>query len=211
MSNIPQELLEQRPVLVDDPDVKHPEMGNIGIGKPPPKYTLAVHEKICDEIRKCKPPRAAAARAGITYSTFLNWIEKGKQGDPHLWQFAEDVELAYHEAEAAAVERLQEIMDDEGEEKNPKLSLEAVKYFLERQRSEGWSKQVKTTVEGQIEQFMKRIEKALMSRPAQVMSGAQIFELVLSLYLGQSPAAQLGSKAEIALLPESTDAETEDE
>jgi hypothetical protein len=201
MTDIPKELLEQRPVLEGDPTVRHPEMGNMEIGPPPRKYTQAVHERICDELRKGHRAQGACARAGITTATFYNWIRMGKEGNPHLAQFVEDVEIAYNEAEANALDVVNEVMDDKSTEANPKLRLEAAQWKLERTRADGYSKQVKTLVDKQIEQFVGRLEAALVGRPAKMMTGDQIFELVLAVYLGHSPAGEIAAN-HVKALPE---------
>lgn len=201
MADIPKELLEQRPVLEGDPTVVHPDMGNVGIGKPPRKYTPAVHEKIVEELRKGQRPQGACARAGITVAMFYDWVRRGKQGDPHLYQFAEDVEIAFNEAEASAVDVITEFIEDKSPDASPKLRLEAAQWRLERSRPDGYSKQVKTAVEGQIKEFLLRLEKALPPH---------IFEMVLAVYLGQSPTAEIGQKAEVILLPEHVETEEAD-
>lgn len=171
-------LLEQRPVLAGNEDVKHP-LTNPIIGDPPRKYTLAVHERICLELSNGQRPQGACARAGITVATFYEWIRRGKAGDPHLFQFAEDVEIAFNTAEAKAVDVVAAGFK-EGDTAN--WDPERAQWFLERARADGYSKQVKTAVEGQIRQFLERLEAAL--EPA-------LFERVLAVYLGQAPAAEV--------------------
>ncbi len=144
------------------------------------KYTQAVHDRICEELRRGQRPQGACARAGISKATFDNWIEKGLRGDPALIQFAEDVELAYNEAEAKAVD----VVTSSGF--NGEMSADDVKWWLERARSEGYSKQVKTTVENQQAEFINRLERTLMNMPGRYMTGPQVFELVLSIAAGQS-------------------------
>lgn len=189
-SDPPKELLSARPVLDGDPTVAHPDMG-LPLGSPPRKYTRAVHERIVLELRKGQRPQGACARAGITLATFHDWVRRGKSGDPWLFEFAEDVEIAYNEAEAGLVDVITEATED-AEDK--KTGVEAAKWLLERTRADGYSKQVKALVDKQIEGFMIRLEKALEPH---------IFEKVLAVYLGQAVAAgeQIGMK-EAALLPE---------
>lgn len=169
-------------------------------GKPPRKYTPAVHKVIVDELRKGQRPHGACARAGITLNTFHDWIQKGKNGDPWLAEFVEDVEIAYNSAEASMVDVLVEAAGDREDRKN---ALDASKWLLERQRSDGYSKQVKTTVEKQIEQFLVRLEKAL---------DPSVFEQVLAVYLGQSPTGgELGGKdAALQLTEHGTSEEYDD-
>ncbi len=184
----PKALLEQRPALADELDVQHPSNG-VSIGDPPRKYTRAVHERICEELRKGQRAQGACARAGITTATFYEWMRRGKSGDPHLYEFYEDVEKAFNEAEAHAVDV---VVGSFSQKKASDNDREAAQWFLERARAEGYSKQVKTAVEGQIRDFMMRLEASL--DPAS-------FEKVLAVYMGFSSGAQTsemsttGSKA----------------
>lgn len=188
----PKELLEQRPALAFEENVLHPETTPTITGKPPAKYTRALHERICEELRKGQRPQGACARAGITTATFYEWVRKGKAGDPWLYEFAEDVEIAFNTAEADALDTVtQGFRETDPEKKKP----EDAKWYLERARPDGYSKQVKTAVEGQIKEFLQRLEHAL--EPA-------LFERVLAVYLGQAPS---GASQEMTLLPENASSE----
>lgn len=165
----PEGLLEQRPTLADEVSVEHPENG-APLGKPPAKYTRGVHDAIVQAIRDGNRPHVAAGMAGITPSTFHHWMQRGASGDPHLWEFSQDVELAKHVAEGEAVKVLKKAFA---------ADPDAAKWWLERARSDGYSKQVKTLVESQIEEFMKRLEEGLPP---------EIFEMVLAIYAGQTVA-----------------------
>lgn len=178
--------------------MQHPSTGPC-IGDPPRKYSLAVHDRIVAELEKGQRPQGACARAGITVSTFHEWIRRGKSGDPHLYQFAEDVEIAYNKFEATAVDAVVEgvLSADAGTRLS---STEEAKWILERARPDGYSKQVKTAVEGQQKEFILRLEAGLVHMPPQMLSGEQIFGLILAIYLGQSPAFEMEHK-EVALLP----------
>ena len=187
----PPELLEQRPFAAEEPYV---DPDAVKLGPPPRKYTKAVHDTIVAELKKGQRPQGACARAGITVNTFYDWVKRGKEGDPWLYKFAEDVEIAFNSHEADMVDVLVEATEDK---EDRKTAVDAAKWKLERTRSDGYSKQVKTLVEKQIEQFMVRLEKAL--DPA-------TFEKVLSVYLGQVVSTELGTK-EAALLPEHGESE----
>jgi len=189
-------LKEQRPALVHNEDLMHGYDDRTPLGPPPAKYTAAVHEKICDELKKGQSKRAAAARAGITEATLHDWLKRGRDGDPHLWQFAEDVEIAQHLFEAGAVET---ITASALSQEPDKQSSEDAKWMLERTRSDAFSKQVKTTVENQIRDFMIRLEAALDERT---------FAKVLAVYLGQALPAELEV---VGILPENGSTEETDE
>lgn len=174
----PQPLIDSRPALAQQDIVYHPTTGP-GIGRPPAKYTRAVHDVICDELKKGQRPQGACAKAGITMATYYEWIRRGKAEDPHLWEFAQDVEIAMGLAEAKAVETIVESFTTTNIDlRNP----DNAKWFLERARPDGYSKQVKTLVDGQIKQFMERLEAALP---------AELFEQVIAVYLGQAAPGAL--------------------
>lgn len=179
----PAKLIETRPVLEGDPTVVHPDTG-MPLGRPPRKYTRAVHDVIVQELKRGQRPQGACARAGITVSTFYDWVNRGKSGDPHLFEFAEDVEIAFNTAEAEQVDVIQNTVRGE----DPELALKAAQWSLERTRADGYSKQVKTAVEGQILQFMQRLEKTL---------DAATFEKVLAVYMGHAPSAAAELEAKV--------------
>jgi hypothetical protein len=175
----PKELIDQRPVLEAEEEVLHPSTGP-NLGPPPRQYTRALHERLCEELRKGQRAQGACARAGITVATFYDWVRKGKNGDPHLWEFAQDVEIAFNTAEANAVDAITKTFTEVRDDAKP--DTENAKWMLERTRAEGYSKQVKTAVESQVKEFMIRLEAALPEA---------VFEQVLAVYLGQSPGSQL--------------------
>lgn len=200
---IPPELLAERPGLAYVENVTHPSTSPPSNAAPPRKYTIAVHERICEELKRGQRPQGACALAGITVATFYEWVRRGKSGDPYLAQFAEDVEIAYNTAEAIASGVINEGFTSD----NPELrNVESAKWFLERQRSDGYAKKVKTEVESQVQEFLSRLEAALSTMPSQLMDGPKVLQLIYSVYLGKNPSAELGPKVEPLLL---THAQTE--
>ena len=175
----PEELLTQRPALEMETHVVHPSTSPECIGDPPRKYTRAVHDRICDEIRKGNRPVVAASIAGITSSTFYEWIRRGKAGDPHLFEFSEDVELAYNQAEAEAVGVIKESFSSEDPTAR---DTDNARWWLERARPDGFSKQVRTQVDGELQGFLLRLENAL---------APELFKQVLQVYMGQAPATEI--------------------
>jgi hypothetical protein len=194
MNEVPKEQFEQRPYLEDAEEVVHPDVTPPPPGRPPYKYSKAVHEVIVEQLKRGQQAQGACARAGITVATFYRWIEAGKAGDPWLSQFAEDVEIAFNSFEADAVDVIAKNVDP----KQAFASTEDAKWMLERTRSERYSKQVKTAVEGQIKEFLDRLGRAL---------DPLTFEKVLAVYLGQSPSAEIGAKTEAAKLPANAESE----
>jgi len=168
---LPDELIASRPGLSRDPYGEHPTTGPM-IGAPPARYSRAVHDSIVNSIKGFQRPLVAAQIAGIPASTFHNWMRLGKEGNPHLWEFAEDVENAMAIAEGKAID-----MVIKAAETDP----ENFKWWLERSRPEAYAKDVNARVHGELENFVKRLEAAL--DPA-------TFEKVLSVFVGQ-PIAML--------------------
>lgn len=166
-------LAEARPILNVKPDLYMAVGETLPKSNPPRLYSQAVHNLICDELRKGQRPQGACARAGVTMSVFRDWIRKGKMGDPYLYNFAKDVELAFNEAEANAVDAITSKINPSSENND----IEAAKWWLERARPEGYSKQVKTAIDVQMKEFLLRLEEALEPH---------VFEQVLAVYLGEN-------------------------
>lgn len=163
----PQELIEQRPALNDLPHAAQESINGIPGFREPKKYTRAVHDVIVTAIREGNRPQVAAGMAGITGATFYEWVRRGKEGDPALWEFAQDVELAQHEAEGAAVKVIRDAA---------KMEPELAKWWLERARADGYAKQLKVQVDEAINAFLNRLEAAL---------DPETFHKILAIYAGQ--------------------------
>lgn len=148
---LPPELLAARPGLADDPHAEHPVNGPM-IGSPPAKYTIAVHEAIIAHIKAGNRPIAAAAAAGITSNTFYDWMKRGRSGDPHLVQFYEDVEIAQGVAETTALAAVKPMNTMDGEN---------AKWWLERARAAGYSKEVNARVEAALSEFVEKLRNGL--------------------------------------------------
>ncbi len=131
------------------------------LGKPPARYTLGVHQQICDNVRRGNRPVTAAQMAGIPSSTFYHWMKLGKEGNPHLFQFAEDVEIAGGEAEGTALSAITTSFEDP----------ENAKWYLERTRPAGYSKEVNSKVEAFINEFMDRLQDGLTPEMYAIVMG----------------------------------------
>ena len=164
---LPAELLATRPGLAHDVTAEHPSNGP-PIGRPPAKYTRAVHDSIVASIKQFNRPLVAAQIAGISSTTFHHWMRLGKEGNPHLWEFADDVEQAMAFAEGKAIEKVVAAAAEDPEN---------FKWWLERSRPEAYSKDVAARVNGELENFVKRLEIQL--DPA-------TFERVLACFAGQA-------------------------
>jgi transposase-like protein len=175
----PAQLVETRPAALEMESLHHPEQGPY-LGPPPKRYSKALHEAIVANIKKGNRPVIAAAMAGIPSSTFYKWMQRGKEGHPHFWAFSEDVELAMAVAEGKAVEK---IAGDDGEFQN---DPENAKYWLERQRMEGWSKDANAKVQGMVSEFMERLENNLPAVITPEMVGQPMFKFVIAAATGQT-------------------------
>ncbi len=183
MNPLPPSLLAVRPELELD---GHPVAPTIG--RPPRSYTRGLHDQIVLHIHNGNRPVTAAAMAGITSQTFYTWMRLGKAGDVHLAEFAEDVELAIGKAEGTALEAVKAFADPEN-----------AKWYLERTRAAGFSKEVNAKVEGALQEFVQRLRDGLMPLPARMMSGADVYAMVVAIAGGQA-AVELEGPARFQLV-----------
>lgn len=78
------------------------------------EYNLNSHRLIVKAIGSGCGKAAAAARGGVTYATLVNWLAKGRSGDPKFEKLAIDVA----EAEATYQQMLLGVIQEKFEEKN---------------------------------------------------------------------------------------------
>lgn len=148
---LPSDLVAARPALADDPTAQHPANGR-SLPPPPAKYTLGLHEQIIENIRNYNRPVAAAQMAGITANTFYDWMKRGKEGDPHLARFVDDVELAIGQAEGYALKVVTNSFVDDPEN---------AKWYLERTRGAGYDKASNAKVEAILTEVVQRLRDGL--------------------------------------------------
>jgi hypothetical protein len=152
------------------------------------RYSRALHDAICANIREGNRPVVAAQMAGLPEHTFHSWMQRGKEGDPHLWEFARDVELSVGRAEGEFVEVIKKASKDDPD---------VAKWWLERGRSGGWSKQVNQLVNAQLEETMLKLEAGLTPED---------FQKVLNVLVGQSAKGQPPMQlAPISIVPTDDD------
>ncbi len=77
------------------------------------EYNVRSHTAIIKAIATGCGKAAAAAKGGVTYPTLLNWLTKGKSGDPKFEKFAID----FLEAEANYQQGLLSVIHEKFEEK----------------------------------------------------------------------------------------------
>jgi hypothetical protein len=165
----PEGLLASRPALEGE-NVPHPASG-APPGSPPRGYSRGLHDRIVELIRLRNRPAVAAAIAGIPSSTYYAWMRKGREGDPWLYEFACDVEKAMAEAESAAIQTIT------GPSPDLFTDPDSARWWLERARPEGYSKDTNTKVNALLIEFMERLERALPP---------EIFQMVVAAGQGQA-------------------------
>ncbi len=124
----------------------------VRMGAPPAKYTPAVHQMVCDLVKKGHRPVAAAQQAGITSHTFYRWMNMGKAGDPHLFDFANDVEQAVAIFEGVLVDTVVDASKEDAKH---------AEFLLERRFAEGYAKDVDAKVNGIMTDFITKLEAHL--------------------------------------------------
>lgn len=106
----------------------------------PSKLTPEVEKKIIDAIRLGNYYEAACAYAGISYTTFYRWMERGKQAKSGKYcKFCKAVKQAEGDAEARIV--------SQWVSKTPE-DWRAAQAFLEHRYSERWGKKETHVLEG---------------------------------------------------------------
>lgn len=102
-----------------------------GKGGRPSKLTPEVKEKLISAIRMGNYYEPACAYAGVDYSTFRRWMQKGEQARSGQYrEFYEEVKRAEAEAEARAVALWQ---------KQAPEDWRAARDFLARRYPERWA------------------------------------------------------------------------
>lgn len=159
------------------------------LGAPPARYSLGVHQKICENIKAGNRPVTAAQMAGIPSHIFYRWMNMGKNGDVHMFQFAEDVEIAIGEFEGRMVNRIVEDAVDDAK---------SAQWIVERRFPEGYSKEVDAKVQAQQAAFLKHLEEHL--------TPAEFFRvLAVSSGFSGNETTQLNAKPELEEPQEGTD------
>ncbi len=173
---IPDALLAARPGLADT-YTTHPAECPDPAGKPPSRYSQGLHDQIVANIVKGNRPHVAAGMAGLPTTTFYAWMRMGKEGNVHLAQFVEDVEIACHKAEGNAIE----ILNNGFYAENLTTATENVKWWLTAARADGYSKEANAKANAMIAEFMARLETSLPP---------EIFQMVIAAATGHTLAAE---------------------
>lgn len=112
----------------------------------PTILTPEIQAKVVEALEIGSPRRAAAAFAGISVSSFMLWMEKGRSDtddSPSHEEYSEfyaAVNAAEAKAEHKAIKTIQDVMGGE----DPKASLKAATWWLGVRRPDDWT--AKTTV-----------------------------------------------------------------
>jgi hypothetical protein len=110
--------------------------GTLKIHGLPTLLTPALQKVILDLLRKGNYRKTAAAAAGITYQTFLNWIHRA---DEPFASFAQGVFQAEAEGEVALLRRVQ---------RAARTDVANARWLLERKYPEHWARKERVELSG---------------------------------------------------------------
>jgi len=140
----------------------------------PSKLTPEVTKRLTEAIRAGNYYEAACGYAGIHYSTFRKWMQKGETAKSGKFrEFFEAITRAEYEAEVRMVAQWQKHMPED---------YRAIRDFLERRYPERWGRRldvkqdIKQEVQGQVTQ---RHEYDITQR---IVSDPETRELARNLY-----------------------------
>jgi len=106
------------------------------------KLTPEVQQKLIEAIKEGNYYEAACAYAGISYQTFLNWLERGKrEKSGKFFEFFEAVTRAEAEAERKIVKMWIEAIPED---------WRAARDFLERRYPDRWGKKDHLNLSGDV-------------------------------------------------------------
>jgi len=100
----------------------------------PTKLTPELTRQITSYIQKGNTPTISATLAGISHSTYFDWMRKGSNGEPGFLEFSESIKRATAQS---VVLRILEITTAE-----KKGSWRAAAWMLERLAPESFGKQI---------------------------------------------------------------------
>lgn len=104
----------------------------------PSKFTPEVQQRLCDAIRAGNYYEAACGYAGVDYSNFRRWIEKGEKAKSGPYrEFCEAIQKAAADAEATIVAQWRQHIPE---------NWQAARDFLARRFPERWGQRDTLTV-----------------------------------------------------------------
>src|SRR5574342_475777 len=120
----------------------------------PSKLNDKLVDAICVRLRSGVHLDVAATEAGVDASTVRHWKRHALNGrEPYASTFARFAQ-AEAESEIATIGHLNAAIVGE----DPKLSLDATKFKLERRWVKRWARAERTRMEQELDQFLDRIE-----------------------------------------------------
>jgi transposase len=139
----------------------------------PSKLTPEVTKRLTEAIRAGNYYEAACGYAGIHYSTFRKWMQKGETAKSGKFkEFFDAVTRAEYEAEVRMVAQWQKQMPED---------YRAIRDFLERRYPERWGRRVdvkqdiKQEVQGQVTQrYEYDVTQRIISDPEAVQLAEQL-------------------------------------
>ena len=139
----------------------------------PSKLTSEVTKRLTEAIRAGNYYEAACGYAGIHYSTFRKWMQKGETAKKGKYrEFFEAITRAEYEAEVRMVAQWQKHMPE---------NWQAIATFLERRYPDRWGRRmdvrqdIKQEVQGQVTQrYEYDITQRIVSDPEAVQLAEQL-------------------------------------
>lgn len=133
-------------------------MGSEHDGRTP--LTEAVKAVIVSSVREGAPVEPACEAAGISVSTYYNWMRWGKGGKEPYASFLQDVTRARAEAELELLSTAK-AGDDKGESNGP---ARCAQWILERTRGNRYAARVNVKVEEELETLLDVVERICSSK-----------------------------------------------
>jgi len=127
--------------------IPHPNDGHPSPGRPPNKYNAELHSDIVEGIRQGGSPDNVARVCGIGKKMFIEWLAKGRDGDPWLKDFYADVEQAIGEWNM----RLERVIHH-GHSAD---GVDPIK-VAERRDPHNWNREIRMSVDSQMNEFLAR-------------------------------------------------------
>jgi hypothetical protein len=116
--------------------------------KPPNKYTRELHTNLVERLRDGFTPDKVAPYYGLSTATFWKWVQRGRNGDRFLANFAQDVDAAM----AEGMMRFEATVIKAGAE-DADIALKV----LERRDSTNYNREIKVKVESALVEFLEKL------------------------------------------------------
>lgn len=135
----------------------------VKVGRPT-SCTEDVVQAVVRAVERGLSLRAAAAAAGVSKESVLNWKKRGASGEEPFASFLHRVTRA----RAAAEERMAAVVEQAAASADDKVSLSAAQWWLERRRPERWARKDRPQLTVQTENPATLDDSVLESRIAEL-------------------------------------------